>query len=112
MKRIIFATVLMLMFAGCATHSGRFTLLEVDNRSPEKMTASRDVDMVIYDRGYTEFSEGHVESGPEYEDGEEPSWVMDVWTALVSILPDWNVRVTVCKAEWDVLQKEEFVEDE
>jgi len=103
MKRLI--PILALVFLTGCFRSGRITICQLDNFTPEKMTAIRDEARVVYDRGGSELSEGHIESAPVYEEEDDPSWASDVWTALVSILPDWNMRFTLLKAEWDVIDE-------
>jgi len=109
LRSIGIIAVLISLLTGCANvRSVRFTGFQLDNFTPEKMTAYRDEARVVYDRGGSELSEGHVDSKPEYEGEDDEGGTtiaQDVWAALIGILPDWNMRLTVLKLEWDVIDE-------
>lgn len=107
MKRIVAALVLAVILTGCATHSGRVTVADANNWDAEQMTAYRDEARVIYDRGGSELSEGHVLGSTNVVAATGGNMVTDWITALVGVLPDLKIRVQVLKVEWDVVAPED-----
>ena len=103
MKRLFVIGVLLVAVAvtGCSSMtSGRVTAVDLNNWSPEKMSAYRDEAEVVYDRAA--HSEGIV-TGAVAEASDASPGLGDWISSLVNILPDWQVRIQILKVEWDIV---------
>jgi len=90
MKKIVIVSILCLGLVGCAsTQRGRFSVLDLDLRTPEQITAYQH-----------ESSDVYVEPQQPKPQVETKSFSMAAWDYIVKIVEVFKGRIKIGSIEW------------